>query len=203
MAAPPPVPTVTGMTTTNTESPAAAGRLTRAAALAGLVGAVLQILGGILETVDRVGPAESGFALRTSIIGIAYLLLAVSVVGLANSGVAGPGWPSRLGLACATLGWILSAVAQFILRVDFDLAEKILFPAATVMIGLGMLLAGGAALRARSLPGWRRATPLICGLYPFLVIFPVFAATGAPNFLVLSGWGVCWLALSGALYRAR
>jgi hypothetical protein len=29
---------------------------------------------------------------------------------------------------------------------------------------------------------------------------PVFGVTGGPNFLVLTGWGLCWLILSGALW---
>ena len=178
MAASRPGPTVTDMATI-TSSSVAVGRFVRGAAVAGMVGALLQVLGGILETVDPVRPAEPGFAFRTSLIGIAYLMLTAAVIGLARSGVAGQGWPPRLGLAAACLGWILSAVAQFVLQVDVGLAEKVLFPAATVMIGLGMLLAGVAAVRARRLRGWRRFTPLICGLYPFLVIFPVFAGSGA------------------------
>jgi hypothetical protein len=64
-----------------------------------------------------------------------------------------------------------------------------------------MILAGIGVLRARRRRGWHRFVPLLCGLYPFAVIFPVFAATGAANFLVLSGWGACWLALAAALWR--
>jgi hypothetical protein len=44
--------------------------------------------------------------------------------------------------------------------------------------------------------------PLLCGVYPFAVVFPVFAAVGEPSFLVLSGWGVCWLGLALALRGA-
>jgi hypothetical protein len=156
--------------------------------VAGLVGALLQILGRILETVDRVRPAEPGFVFRMSLIVIAYLMLTVAVIGLARSGVAGQGWLPRLGLAVACFGWILAAVADFVLQVNVDLAEKVLFPAAIVMVGFGMLLAGVAALRAHRLRGWRRVTPLICGLYPFLVIFPAFAASGAPNFSSCPAW---------------
>jgi hypothetical protein len=49
----------------------------------------------------------------------------------------------------ARLGWILSAVAQFILQVNV-VAGKALFPAATVLIGLGMLVAGGGSAACHS-----------------------------------------------------
>ena len=39
-----------------------------------------------------------------------------------------------------------------------------------------------------------RVLPLFCGLYPFLVIFPTFAMLGQPSFLILAGYGACWLA---------
>jgi hypothetical protein len=175
-------------------------RLVRGASVAGFVGAVLQIAGGVVETVDRVQPGEPGFAFRTSVIAVAYLTLVVGLIGLARSGATGPGLPARIGLGAVGAGWAVSAVAQVVLRVDLDLAEQVMFPAATVLVGIGMVLAGVGVLRARRWRGLRGVVPLVCGLYPFVVLFPVFAASGGPNFLVLSGWGVCWALLSIALW---
>jgi hypothetical protein len=64
-----------------------------------------------------------------------------------------------------------------------------------------MTVVGVAIIRARRWRGWRRVIGLVCGLYPFLVLFPTFAATGGPNFLVLSGWGACWFALGLAVWN--
>lgn len=172
----------------------------RGAALAGSVGAAVQVFGGVLETADRALPDDPGYAVRTSVVGIAYLLLLAAVVGLARSGAVGSGRPARVGVGIAGVGWVLYAVAQFVLMIDFDLAEKVLFPVGTVLLGVGMVLAGVGVLRHRQWGGWRRVVPLLCGLYPFLVLFPVFAATGEPNFVVLSGWGVCWLAMGVSLW---
>lgn len=174
----------------------------RVAAAACAVGAFAQITGGILETVDRVLPPDPGYALRTTLIAAAYLLLLGGVIGLARSGAAGDGWLGRIGLPMAGLGWLASAIAQIVLQIDFTLAETVIFPAATVLLGLGMLLAGAAVLRARCWHGWHRIVPLLCGLYPFVVIFPVFAALGGPSFLALAGFGLCWLALGIALWTS-
>jgi hypothetical protein len=191
---------------TTTEVRHQQGRLTVQAAIAGSVGALLQISGGILETVDRVHVGEPGFTVRTAIIGVAYLLLAVSVIGLMQwrPGLGGTaGHLSWWALGVAAGGWIMSAVAQFTLPAANEFAEQVLFPVATVLIGLGMAVAGVVALRVRrDRSPWFMA--LVCGLYPFLVIFPVFAVNGGPQFLVLTGWGLCWLLLAtGAYRRAR
>lgn len=171
------------------------GGFTRGAAAAGLVGAALQIVGGVVETVDRILQGAPGFALRTWVIGGAYLLLMTLVIGLARSGVAGAGVPARTGLVAASLGWALAAVAQIVLQINFTLAVMVLFPVSTVMIGVGMLVAGVGVLRARRWSGPSRFVPLLCGMYP-LAMIPIFAILGGPNFLVLAGQGVCWALLA-------
>lgn len=168
----------------------------------GMLGGLVQILGGILETIDRVQPGQAGYEVRTSLMGLAYLLFLAPVAALSRSGLAEGRRTPRLGLIAAGAGWILYAVAQFLLQVDVNLAERVLFPIGTVIIGVGMITVGVGVLRSLRWTGWRRAVPLICGLYPFVVIFPSFASTGEPNFLVLSGWGVCWFALGAALWHA-
>lgn len=184
--------------TVETSSPS----VSRTAIALGGLGAGLQILGGLLETVDRVRVGEPGFGVRTTVIGAAYLLLVLTVLALARSGATGRGAVARFGLVVAGAGWVLSAVAQLVLRADLDLAEQVLFPIATTAIGVGMVAAGVGVLRTRRWRGWRRWMPLACGAYPFAVTFPVFATAGEPNFLVLSGWGACWLVLALALGSA-
>lgn len=174
----------------------------RATISLGGLGAVLHVLGGLLETFDRVRVGEPGFALRTTVIGAASLLLVATVVALAHSRAPGRGAVARYALVVAGVGWVSSAVAQLVLRVDVGLAEQLLFPTATAAIGAGMVMAGVAVLRARRWRGWQRWVPLVCGAYPFAVMFPVFALVGGPHFLVLSGWGLCWLVLTAALGSA-
>jgi hypothetical protein len=102
-----------------------------------------------------------------------------------------------------SLGWLLAAVAQFVLQIDVEPAEKFLFPVSSVLTSLGLIMAGIGVFRVHAWRGWRRVIALICGAYPFLVIFPVFAVSGGPNFLVLSGYGLCWALLGFALWTSE
>ncbi|HMS73885.1 hypothetical protein [Gordonia sp. (in: high G+C Gram-positive bacteria)] len=172
----------------------------RALVLLALLGALLQTLGGVLETLDRVEAGSPGFGFRTVLIGLAYLCLLGAVIELRRSTTAGRGRVVRVALMVAGAGWVLSAVAQLVLNIDSDVAEKALFPIATIAIGAGMLVVGIDVLRARRWSAWRRWVPLVCGVYPFVAIFPSFAAAGQPNFPVLTGWGLCWLFLAVALW---
>ena len=133
-------------------------------------------------------------------IGIQSLLL-IGVVGLALSGAA-PGWFGGISLGIALLG-----------RVDFVLAEihslinvlvigddtSILLPLGPLVTAVGMTLVGIAVLRARRWGSWQRFTPLLTGIYPFVVMFPFFVITGEPNTLTISGWGLLWVLLGYAI----
>ena len=180
----------------------AIGRVRWLAAI-GMVGASIQLAGGVLETIDRALPDDPQFVARTAIIGVAYLLFLATLLGLEFSGAAGHRALSHVGLLVAAAGWILYSAAQFVLSTNFLFAETVLFPTGTILIGVGMTLVGIAALRTRVWAGWRRYIVLLCGLFPFLAIFPIFALTGGPSFVVLSGWGACWLALGVAIWMGR
>ncbi|MGH3087382.1 MAG: hypothetical protein ACRDSJ_08700 [Rubrobacteraceae bacterium] len=124
-------------------------------------------------------------------------LLLVGVVGLALSGAA-PGWFGGIALGIALLG-----------RVDFVVAEihslaigedSILLPLGAMITAVGMTLVGVAVLRARRWEGWRKFTPLVAGVYPFVGMFPFIFIANEPNILAIAVWGLAWLALGYALY---
>lgn len=175
----------------------------RRLAAAGMLGAALQIAGGVLENIDRVLPGEPQYVARTAAMGVVYLLFLGTLLGIEISGVAGHGLLAHACLVISAAGWMLYSVAQFVLPVNFTLAETILFPSGTVLIGLGMIGVGIAVLQAHRWSGWRRYVVLLCGLFPFVVIFPVFTLSGGPSFLALSAWGAFWLAVGIALWPGR
>jgi len=176
--------------------------LVKAAAAASVVGALTQVGGGILETVDRVLPPDPGYALRTTLIAVAYLLMLGGVISLNKSGAAGNGWLARIGVTVAGLGWLTWAIAQILLQIDFTFATTVVFPAGLMMIGIGMIVAGIAVLRVRRWCGWRRAVPVACGLYLVPLTQVTFAVLGEPSFLVFAGFGLCWLLLGVALWTS-
>jgi hypothetical protein len=68
-----------------------------------------------------------------------------------------------------------------------------------------MVLAGIGVLRTARWHGWWRVTPLLCGLYPFLVELPGFIFYGDTYALYyfIAGTWCCWLALCVALWATR
>ncbi len=61
-----------------------------------------------------------------------------------------------------------------------------------------------AVARAGGWLGWRRFTALVCGLYPLVVMTPVFVLVGhdlPASFVAIAGWGLCWAGLGVGLRR--
>ena len=67
--------------------------------------------------------------------------------------------------------------------------------------GLGLLLAGIAVLRAGRWRHWHRFTPLLCGLYTFLILIPALALSDGYNAWALAGWQIPFVLLGVALYH--
>ena len=84
----------------------------RALVLLALLGALLQTLGGVLETLDRVEAGSPGFGFRTVLIGLAYLCLLGAVIELRRSTTAGRGRVVRVALMVAGAGWALRSRAD-------------------------------------------------------------------------------------------
>jgi hypothetical protein len=81
--------------------------------------------------------------------------------------------------------------------------DLFVFPVAVVLTGIGMIVGGLAVVRAGRWKGALRFAPFAMGAYPFLAIFPVFAATGErPPDMVVAGWGVTMLAIGLAMTRS-
>ena len=176
----------------------------RSAGLLCAIGGLLQLVLGPEEAFFPTQPSSSEFIFENILVTISHVLVFIGVIGLARSGAAGNGWLAKIGLGIALLGSFLTIPSEFILLVDslFALGEMLL-PICALLMGVGMLLAGIAVLRTRHWLGWHQYTPLICGVYVFVVLFPAFAISFAiaegVAFLALGGWGLCWLLLGAAL----
>ncbi|MCE7986903.1 MAG: hypothetical protein DYG89_37495 [Caldilinea sp. CFX5] len=174
-------------------------RFVRFTGLCLIIGALIGLGSGILQALAPAAPSSSAFIFRNNIVILSHLLVLIGVLGFARSGVAGKSWLAKIGLGIALFASLAFIPAEFIIQSRYDLGEMLLGICAPLQ-GLGMTLTGIAVLRAGIWQGWPRFMPLLCGLYPFLVMIPVFAATGGPNFWAIAGVQVPYLLLGLALY---
>jgi hypothetical protein len=179
--------------------PMSRARLVRLGATAIIVGALLHIGSCVRELADPVLPRTIEFAQRNNIGSVAHLLWLVGIVVLARSGWARAGRLAWIGYAIAIIGLALLFTAELIIGLTFD-GSQTLFEASGPVTAVGMICAGIAVLRSGLVSPWVKFTPLLCGLFVFVVMLPGFVVFGAPNYPALIGWGSCWLLLGIAMW---
>ena len=74
------------------------------------------------------------------------------------------------------------------------------FGVASILIGVGLVLAGVAAARADEWTGWRRFVALICGVAVFAIVIPGILGPFLVARLASTVWMVMFAALGWALY---
>lgn len=124
-------------------------------------------------------------------------LLLIGMVRLALSGAV-PGWFGGIALGIALLGrldFVAAEVHSLIIGDDSDLLAL-----GALITAVGMTLVGVAVLRARRWGGWERFTPLLAGVYPFVVMYPFIFITDEPSQLAITGCGLPWLLLGYAIW---
>jgi hypothetical protein len=123
------------------------------------------------------------------------------VIALALSGAAGRGWLARIGLGAAILGQLLLSAAELIYPANENVGDQ-LFNIAPPLSAIGLVLTGIAVLRTATWKGWHRFTPLILGLYVFVVMTPTLIAAGGPPAAAavwaIAGWEICWVLLGAS-----
>jgi hypothetical protein len=156
-------------------------------------------LGGLFASASR-----PYFALVDPAVGLAQLLILFGCVGLWSDHAMGGGFLARSGLALAILGMALLSVGNML----SPWGELWLFyAAATVLVPLGFLLAGIAAIRHPVWHGWERYLPLVVGLLPVLVVYPTLVVgntswTSSPWTQAGVGvWGLAFALLGWAEFR--
>jgi hypothetical protein len=182
----------------------------------GTVGFVTGIL-GVLSVVPMLAwPPQSpegvlhypftpeGFQVIQTWFFVHHIGLVVLLVGLAASGAVGPGRLARAAAWLAVLGMIgLTAMELFAIRFtewETTTANEGALGAGygitTSLVGIGMVGAGLAVLRARRWPGWWRPIPLLIGVTHFVVVTPAIFSNG----YVIARLAIAsWMALFAAL----
>ncbi len=165
-----------------------------------IVGAVMQIVLG-LPLAPYQNPDSDAFALISTLNAVSHLLLLVGVLGLARARAAGRGRLAKAGVGVTLIGLAVLALAEGVSLIDMDVAI-VLFSLATLALAAGPIALGVAMLRRGRWTGWRRFTPLACGLYVPLILMPSFALPGYGSNFAIGIWGICWL-LIGLAQRAE
>jgi hypothetical protein len=135
---------------------------------------------------------------------LAHALIAVGVIGLLLSGAAGSTRVARLGLTVALGGAVLIVaghLASIPIRKEttHDTWPQIIggaFGIGTILVAIGLLLAGWTTLQERNWDDWRRFTPLAAGAWAVALI-PLQLTSVVPSALAV--YGLCFVAIGMAL----
>lgn len=138
-----------------------------------------------------------------------HVLMFLGTLGLARSGAVGDSQLGRIGLWIALVGMALIVPSELGFAFFPNAAEDstpgtILSTAiglATMVASLGFVLVGIATLRERRWQGWQRFTPLLCGLFAFVVLIPVLVIRPELYLWPVAGWSACFIPLGLALYQ--
>ena len=188
----------------------------KTAGLLCLVGAVIGVISGIITAF--IPPAVSsdwysypytprGFRVTELVFILNHVLLLVGILGLARTGAAGTGlfgrvglWISVVGMATLTLcevGAMTLATSPYPSpRTDFMDTS---FGVASILIGVGLVLAGVAVARVGEWGGWHRFVALNCGVAVFVIVIPGVFGSLLAGRLVLAVWMLMFAALGLAL----
>lgn len=176
-------------------------RFVRSAGLWCMIGALIGIGGGIKEVLAPTVWGTPISAMMQVLALIANALAFVGVIGLARSGMVGEGRlaKSSLGLALFGSALLLPLELYFIFNAEVG---SMLLGLGALLQGLGLFLTGIVVIRTGRWHGWQRGTPLLCGLYTFLVLIPAVALSpGGYDIWALAGWQITFLLLGLALYQ--
>ena len=193
----------------------------KTAGLLCIVGSVIGAVSGLVTAF--IPPAVSsdwysypytptGFLVAQLVFILNHVLLLFGILGLARSGAAGTGLLGRVGLWISVLGMAtltLCEVGAMTLATSPFLSPRtnlmdMLYGVASILIGLGLVLAGVAVVRASKWDGWHRFVGLICGASVFVIVIPGVFGPFLAGRLAITVWMLTFAVLGWVLYtRAR
>jgi len=162
------------------------------------VAAALWVGGAAIEFA-RV-PEGAGFVLFEAVWIAAHLAVLVGLVALGRMRPHGDSRVGEIGLKAAIGARIVFLLGEAdCIRTGTN--ESVLLPIGALVTAVGMIFFGAAVARRRGWLGWRRFAPLTMGVYPFLGMFPVVAATGEPSSVAIGAWAVTFVVIGMAAIR--
>ncbi|HCT77920.1 MAG TPA: hypothetical protein DGG94_16505 [Micromonosporaceae bacterium] len=191
----------------------------RVAGMLCLVGAVIGAIGGLVTAFYPAAVASTQFSYPFTPTGyivaelsfaLNHVLLLIGLLGVSRSGAAGTGLIGRSGLWIAVGGMAVLTICELramtLANSAYPAPETDLldmgYGAATILIGIGLTMAGIAVARARIWTGWARFVLLACGVAVFVVVLPGVFGPFLAGRLVLVTWMLMFAALGLALVRS-
>lgn len=189
----------------------------KTAGLLCFAGAVIGAIGGIVT--GFIPPAVSpdsysypytpaGFLAAQFVYALNRGLLLVGIFGLASSGAVGTGLLGRVGLWISVAGMAALALCEIgaITLAASPYSSpgtgiiETAYGVATILIGIGMTLAGAAVARPGEWHGWRRYVTLACGVAVFVIVIPGILGSFLAGHLAITTWMLMFAALGWALH---
>jgi hypothetical protein len=189
-----------------------AGQLIVVAAFAGAVGGLVT---GFIPT--DVEPSQysypytpTGFLVAEIVFALNHVLILVGMFGISRSGVLGDRTFGHTGVWISVVGWALLTLCEV---GSMTLANSVAptprtetlgmgYGVATVLTGVGLVLAGVAIARQGAWAGWARFVTLACGIAVFIIVIPGVFGPFLAGRLVLTLWMLMLGALGLALIRS-
>jgi len=134
---------------------------------------------------------------------VADLLLLAGLLALGRLRPFGDRRLGRAGLTVAVVGRLVFVAAELV-SIAQKTDENPLLPVGALLSALGMVALGVAVARGGVWRGPGRFAPLTMGLYPFVVMFPLVAASGGePSVAAIAVWGLAAVLVGAAAWAQQ
>jgi hypothetical protein len=180
--------------------------------VAGLVGAVAAVYLVVVEpavTADRYSYPLSpgGFAAIQAFFVVHHVGLLAGLYGLWRSDAIGGSRSGRWGAVGAIGGMGLLTLTELVVITAADAVYpsaqtdvfEVLYGVASLVIAVGLIVAGIAVLRAGRWSGWHRIVPLALGVYVIVPMGPMLMASHDLARFGIGGWMLGFAALGWTL----
>jgi hypothetical protein len=135
----------------------------------------------------------------------ADLVLLIGLLGLWRLRPHGNSRTAGVAFGVAAVARLTFVSAELTLLVAADNNNAVgtaLLPVAAALTAVSMLVVGVSVARRGVWHGASRFGPLTMGVYPFVGMFPVVVATGAPNLVSIGCWGLAAIVVGLAVRSA-
>lgn len=192
-------------TTTKTEPRVQLAGAARLPGLACLTGGLLWLAINAAQAFSVTGGSPIlGLAGTLALAGLTGAPLGLVALGVFGNGAAG--WVGNISAVTTLMGMLLY-LAGYTLETVFGIPVgelEMYYAAGSMLVGLGMLSLGAAAIVARRMAGWRRFAPLSVGLYhvcmvPLQIVF-LDSPNGITSATLFALWGFAWALLGYAIF---